>query len=116
MSRLIEVRTYRLKAGAHSAFHEAMRDRAVPFIRSRGMDVVAFGRSDHEEETYFLVRAYEDRASLDKQQSQFYGSEDWRQGPRQELIDHIETYMNTLIYLTAEAVESMRSLNGGQSA
>lgn len=111
MSRLVEIRTYRLKVGTHSAFDEAMRERAVPFIKSAGMDVVAFGRSDHEEETYFLARAYDDRAALEKQQSEFYGSDGWRNGPRQELVEHIEAYVNTLIYLSSEAVESMRSLN-----
>ena len=116
MSRLIEIRTYRLKPGTHTAFHESMRDRAVPFIKSKGMDVVAFGSSDHEEETYFLVRAYKDRAALEQQQADFYGSAEWQQGPRQELIGHIETYMNTLIYVSPEAVESMRSLNGARRA
>ena len=80
-------------------------------LKARGMDVVAYGRSDHEEETYFLVRAYESRAALEKEQAAFYGSSEWRAGPRSELVDRIETYMNTLIWASEEAVNSMRDLN-----
>lgn len=75
------------------------------------MDVVAFGASDHEETTYFLIRAYENRAALEAEQAAFYGSPEWQNGPRQELVDHIETYTNTLITLSTEAVESIRALN-----
>ncbi len=111
MTRLIEIRTYRLKPGSYGIFHETMRDRAVPFIKSKGMDVVAFGGSDHEEQTYFLVRAYRDRSALEAEQTAFYGSSEWRDGPRRELIEHIETYVNTLITLSSDAVESIRTLN-----
>lgn len=49
--RLLEIRTYRLKPGTLEAFHEAMHARAVPMLRARGMDVVSYGRGDHEEES-----------------------------------------------------------------
>ena len=111
MTRLIEIRTYRLKPDTNDRFHEAMRDRAVPFIRSKGMDVVAFGASDHEEQTYFLVRAYADRSALETEQSEFYGSTKWRDGPRRELIEHIDSYVNTLITLSDDAIESIRNSN-----
>jgi len=81
MSRLLEIRTYRLKRGTGDAFHIAMRDQAVPFIRRKGMDIVAFGRSDHEEQSYFLARAYRNREALEREQSQFYGSHEWKAGP-----------------------------------
>ena len=39
---------------------------AVPMLRAKGMDVVAYGRSDHEEETYFLIRSYQSREALER--------------------------------------------------
>jgi hypothetical protein len=90
MNRLLEIRTYRLKPGTLEAFHEAMHERAVPMLRSKGMDVVTYGKSDHEEETYHLVRAYESRS---------------------DLVDRIETYLNTLLWVPQDAVDSMRTLN-----
>ena len=111
MSRLLEIRTYRLKPGTVDAFHDAVNTKAVPMLLEKGMDVVAYGRSDHEEETYFLVRSYASREALDREQAEFYGSEDWKLGPRSELVDRIETYMNTLIWLSEPALASMRELN-----
>lgn len=111
MTRLIEIRTYRLKPGTLAAFHEAMHTRAVPMLRSKGMDVVTYGRSDHEEESYHLVRAYANRQALDAEQSAFYGSAEWRDGPRAALVDRIETYLNTLLWVSGETIASMRSLN-----
>jgi hypothetical protein len=111
MTRLIEIRTYRLKPGSLGVFREAMSERAVPFMRSKGIDVVAFGASDHEEETFFLIRAYDNRAALESEQTDFYGSPEWLDGPRQALVEHIEDYVNTLIVLSPEAVESVRTLN-----
>jgi NIPSNAP len=114
MQRLVEIRTYRLKQGTRGAFHEAMRSRAVPMLRAHGMDVVAYGPSDHEGETYFLARAYADRAALEREQAAFYTSNEWITGPRQELVARIDTYLNTLVWLSDEAVQSLRALNAVQ--
>jgi hypothetical protein len=113
MTRLLEIRTYRLKPGTLADFHEAMHTRAVPMLRSKGMDVVTYGKSDHEEETYHLVRAYANRQALEAEQAAFYDSAEWREGPRSALVDRIETYLNTLLWASDETVDSMRSLNPG---
>jgi hypothetical protein len=111
MPRLLEIRTYRLKPGTIDAFHNAVHTKAVPMLLAKGMDVVAYGRSDHEEETYFLVRSYASREALEREQADFYGAEDWKLGPKSALVDRIQTYMNTLIWASELAVESMRELN-----
>lgn len=111
MTRLLEIRTYRLKPGTIDAFHDVVHKKAVPMLRAKGMDVVAFGRSDHEEETYFLVRSYLSREALKLEQDAFYGSSEWKLGPRSELVDRIDTYLNTLVWVSEVAVASMRDLN-----
>ena len=111
MARLLEIRTYRLKPGTTDAFHDAVHTKAVPMLLAKGMDVVAYGRSDHEEETYFLVRSYASREALEKEQADFYGTDDWKLGPKSTLVDLIQTYLNTLIWASELSVESMRELN-----
>ncbi|MGM9481263.1 NIPSNAP family protein [Roseateles sp. NT4] len=106
--KLIEVRTYRLKPDSAERFVAAVRA-ALPLVRASGMDVVAFGRSDHEEESFFLIRAFDSREQLVAQQDAFYGSEVWRQGPRQALVDCLDTYLNTLLWLPKDAVEALRA-------
>ncbi|WP_242111974.1 NIPSNAP family protein [Luteimonas aquatica] len=111
--RLLEIRTYRLKPGTAAGFHAAMHGEAVPMLRQAGTDVVAYGRSDHEEETYFLIRAYADRAALEAEQARFYAAPAWRQGPREALVSRIETYLNTLLWASPQAIDSLRAANQG---
>ena len=68
MNRLIEIRSYKLKPGTAHEFHNAVASTTVPMLRTWGMDVVAFGPSAHEPDTYFLIRAYNDLADLRSQQ------------------------------------------------
>jgi hypothetical protein len=114
-TRLLEIRTYRLKPGTLEDFHTAVHEKAVPMLKTKGIDVVAYGRSDHEEETYFLIRSFANRESLEREQAEFYNSKDWKSGPRSELVDRIETYMNTLIVASESAIASMRDLNQSAS-
>lgn len=66
MKRLVEIRSYKLKVGATSAFHDAFVTAGVPLLREWGTDVVAFGPSPHEADAYYLIRSY---ASLDDLQA-----------------------------------------------
>ncbi|RTL21083.1 MAG: NIPSNAP family protein [Burkholderiales bacterium] len=106
--KLIEIRTYRLKPGCAERFVVTVRE-APPLVRASGMDVVAFGRSDHEEESFFLIRAFDSREQLVAQQDAFYGSALWREGPRQALVHCLDTYLNTLPWLPEEGVEALRA-------
>lgn len=108
MRRLIEVRTYRLKPDAADRFEQTMTSRALPLLREHGMDLVAFGRSDHERDSWYLIRAYRDRADLVAQQDAFYASAAWRQGPRADVVDCIDDYLNTLLWLSDAAIDELR--------
>jgi hypothetical protein len=112
--KLVEIRTYKLKPGCAQRFLAVFQD-ALPLVRESGMDVVAFGRSDHEHETFHLIRAYNDRAQLEQQQDAFYSSDAWRNGPRAALIECLEDYLNTLIWLSEQSVEDLRIHNGARS-
>ncbi|HEX6930043.1 MAG TPA: NIPSNAP family protein, partial [Gammaproteobacteria bacterium] len=75
-------------------------------------DVVAFGRSDHDHESFYLIRAYNDRTHLEEQQDAFYSSDAWRNGPRDALMACLDDYLNTLLWLSEQGVEDLRSHNG----
>jgi hypothetical protein len=111
MKRLIEVRSYKLKPGSRDAFHAAAVSAAIPLLRKWRMDVVAFGPSAHDPDAYFLIRAYADLADLQKQQDAFYGSEDWKQGPRAAIVPLVESYLNTVLWVSQETIDDMRRQN-----
>ena len=109
--RLIEVRSYKLKPGAGAAFHAAATQSAVPLLLKWGMEVVAFGPSAHEPDMYFLIRAYADLADRNAQQEAFYGSDAWKDGPRASIVPLVESYLNTVLWLSPEAINDLRRLN-----
>jgi len=110
--RLVEIRAYRLKPGARAAFRAALVERALPMVRAAGMDVVAHGPAA-DGDGYFLVRAFTDRADLMAREEAFYGSAKWRDGPRESVVSLIETYVDTLLWLSCAAVEDLRRGNDG---
>jgi NIPSNAP len=106
----IEIRTYRLKPGVSVQFEAAMQN-ALPMVRA-AMDVVAFGRTDHEGQSYFLIRVFASEADLKLKQDAFYSSLAWRNGPREALVQCIDTYLNTIVQMSEQSVDELRSQNG----
>jgi hypothetical protein len=111
MKRLIEIRSYKLKPGGTEDIHHAFVTAALPLLREWGTDVVAFGPSAHEPDTYFLIRAYADLDDLRKKQDAFYSSDAWRQGPRESIVSQIESYLNTVLWVSQAAIDDLRRLN-----
>ena len=109
--KLLEIRTYKLHADASQRFIEAFQ-LALPLLQESGIDVVAFGQSNHEHDSFYLVRAFKDQSHMIASQDAFYSSEAWRQGPRESLVACIESYLNTLLWLNNEGIEDLRKRNG----
>jgi hypothetical protein len=109
--RLIEVRSYKLKPGAGAAFHATVVSSGMPLLLSWSTDVVAFGPSAHEPDTYFLIRAYQDLADRKAKQDAFYGSDAWKKGPREAIVPLVESYLNTVLWLSQEAIDDLRRRN-----
>ena len=108
MKRLVEIRSYKLLPGTAAQFHAVASERAVPMVRGYGMDVIAFGPSPHEPDTYYLVRAFNDLAHRAAQQDEFYGSQAWLEGPREPLVGLIDSYLDTVLWLSPASIEDLR--------
>lgn len=109
--RLVEIRAYRLKPGTRADFHAAVTERALPMVREYGMDVVAHGPVPNDENGYFLVRSFADLAEMSAQEDGFYGSQAWREGPREAVVSRIETYVDTLLWLAPASIADLRAGN-----
>jgi hypothetical protein len=106
--RLVEIRSYRLKPGSGARFHQLVVTQSIPLLRAASMEVVAFGPSLHDPDAYFLVRAYDSLEHHRASQQAFYASDAWRSGPRQSIIELIESDWNVLLWLTVSAVDAVR--------
>lgn len=108
MNRFVEIRSYNLRPGSRSQFHRMVSELAVPMLKRWHVDVVAYGPSPHDDDSYYLLRAY---ASLeDRQQSQddFYGSAEWREGPREPLLAMIESYTSVVLEVDETTLNGLR--------
>ena len=109
--RLVEIRAYRLKPGTRADFHVAASEHALPMVRAYGMDVVTHGIVPNDDDGYFLVRSFASLAELTAQEDEFYGSQAWRDGPREALVSRIDAYVDTLLWLSPAAIADLRAGN-----
>lgn len=108
MNCIVEIRSYNLKPGTRANFHQMFIDESLPMLKRWGVDVVAFGPSPHDEDSYYLIRAYQDLADRQRSQDEFYGSDEWRQGPREPLIAMIDTYTSVVLEVDEATLRGLR--------
>lgn len=108
MKRLIEIRSYLLKPNSGALFQKLFVAQAFPLLKSWKFDVVAFGVSEHDPNAYYLIRAFNDLAHLQASEDAFYSSDAWRKGPREEILALIDSYLDTVLWLSASGIEELR--------
>lgn len=110
MKQVVEIRSYNLKAGTRERFHRRFVDESLPMLRRRNVDVVAYGASLDEADSYFLIRGFASLAERRSSEDAFYGSEEWRKGPRDAVIADIESYTTVVLRVEPETLQALRAL------
>jgi len=108
MRRILEVRGYNLRPGTRGEFHRLMAEVAAPMLESWKVDVVAYGPSPQDENSYFLMRTYAGLEDRKESQSRFYGSDDWKKGPRDAVLACIESYTSIVIEVDETTLQGLR--------
>jgi NIPSNAP len=106
---VVEIRSYNLKPGTRDQFHERFVREAMPMLRRWRVNVVAYGPSLHDRDSYYLIRAFSSLDDRQRQEDAFYGSAEWREGLREAVLADIDTYTTVVVRADAEA---LRSLSG----
>ncbi|HTH56356.1 MAG TPA: hypothetical protein VL728_09940 [Cyclobacteriaceae bacterium] len=107
-SRIVEIRTYNLKENSRDEFHRLFVEKAMPLLKKWGIVVVGSGPSLHDKNTYTLVREYQSMDQMQKSEDTFYGSDEWRKGPRESILALIENYTTLVINADQELVERLK--------
>jgi hypothetical protein len=110
MNHFIEIRSYALKSGTRDEFHRLFLEEAFPMLQGWQVDVVAYGPSLHDQDSYYLMRRYDSLAHREESENAFYGSDEWRQGPREAIIALIETYTEIVLELDDVTVQGLRNI------
>ena len=108
MKILVEIRSYNLKPGTRDEFHRLVLEKSMPMLKRWKVDVVAFGPSRHDSDSYYLIRAYDSLEQRQASQDAFYGSDEWRQGPRDAIVELIESYTTIAIEMEETTVDALR--------
>lgn len=108
MMRTVEILQYTLKRGTGKDFHKIMVEQSAPLHRASGMDIVSFGNSIHDEDSYYLIRSYDDLGHLKSSQNEFYSSDVWINGPRPAIIGLIETSVKSVLILSDKVTDTLR--------
>jgi len=106
---LVEIRSYNLNPGTREEFHRLMTDVCVPMLRRWEVDVPGFGPSPHDDESYFLIRAYASLEQRQRSQDEFYASAEWKEGPRKAVLAKIASYTSIVLQLDEATVAGLRA-------
>lgn len=108
MKKFVEIRSYNLKPGTRAEFHRVASAESIPMLKRCGVEVVTFGPSPHDSDTYYLIRAYQSLADRQASQDAFYGSAEWRDGPRAAMVAPIVSYTSIVIEMEPQVVDALR--------
>jgi hypothetical protein len=72
------------------------------------VDVVAYGPSPADENGYYLMRSYASVDDLHQSQDAFYGSDEWKQGPREPIIALIDSFASAVIEVDEITLAGLR--------
>jgi len=105
---LLEIRSYTLKSGERDRFHELFVRESLPLLRRWNVDVVAYGPSLHDRDSWILMRAFASLEARERQEDAFYSSDDWRNGPRSTVLAAIDSYTTVVIHVDQNTLQGLR--------
>ena len=108
MNHFIEIRSYTLRPGTRDEFHRLFLKEAFPMLKRWKVDVVAYGPSLHDKDSYYLIRRYDSFIHREQSEDAFYGSDEWRKGPREAILALIENYTEIVLELDEVTVQGLR--------
>ena len=108
MTFFVEIRSYNLRPGTRQSFHQLFMERALPMLNRWKVDVVRHGPSPHDEDSYYLMRAFPSLEDREQSEDAFYGSDEWKLGPREAILALIENYATIVIEMEESTVKALR--------
>ncbi|EFH9148093.1 TPA: NIPSNAP family protein [Escherichia coli] len=85
-----------------------MREVSVPLHTRNRIDMVAYGNSLHDADSYYLIRAFESKEQMKSVLDDFYASAGWRSGPREAIISRIEFSLKSVLSLPQSGIDGLR--------
>jgi hypothetical protein len=94
---ITEIRIYKFKENAASEFQKVFAEQSLPMMKRWKVDVVDFGFSLIDKDSFYLIRNYESLEHRKESQEAFYGSDEWINGPEKTIMSCIDTYNTSVL-------------------
>lgn len=94
---VIEILTLEIKPGRRDEFHKIYETQSLPLLKKWNFHVVAYGASLHDANSYYVVRRFKNLEDREKSEDAFYGSNDWKLGPRDAVMGLVEHFAYTVV-------------------
>jgi hypothetical protein len=94
---IIEMRTYRTKAGMRAQFLDIFRSRSIPAHAEIGMKILGPFVSIEDPDTFFFMRGFPDLASREPMKAKFYEGELWKRELEGLLLPMLDKYDVVLV-------------------
>ena len=72
MNHFVEIRSLNIKPGGRDEFHRLYIEQALPLLKRWNFDVVAYGPSLHDENTYYVIRRFDSLAQREQMEESYY--------------------------------------------
>lgn len=79
------------------------------------VDVVAFGPSTHDTDSWFLMRGFPGLDARQRSEDAFYASEEWIKGPREAVLADIVSYTTVVINIDQATLAGLRKTGARDS-
>jgi ketosteroid isomerase-like protein len=96
-SAVAEIRSYTLRPGTRDAFHQLVLDYSLPMLKRWKIEVLGYGPSLQEDSSYYLVRIYPSLEARHRSEDAFYGSDEWKKGPREAIVSRIINFTTVIL-------------------
>src|SRR5207244_8394139 len=90
--KVIEFLILDIKPGRRDEFHTRYVTKSVPLLKTWNFNLVAYGPSLHDANSYYVIRAFKSLEDRQVSEDAFYGSDDWKQGPRDTILDLVDHF------------------------
>lgn len=94
---IIEMRTYKTKAGKRDEFLQIFRSKSIPAHAEIGMKILGPFLSIEDPDTFFFMRGFPDSNSREPMNAKFYEGELWKRELEHVLMPMLDKYDVVLV-------------------
>ena len=102
---IVEMRTYRVKAGTRAKLLEALQGKCFAELKRIGMKVAGPYASTEDEVTIFWMRGFPDATARSTMSGKFYGGEVWKRELADIFMPNLEKYDVVAVEMPENAVQ-----------